>query len=107
VALYNEAARARGGDPEIGPKLPSMFRRLGLVGPQLRVVHPVFMDGEAKRIHQLTMENITDAVIAAGLAEAERIQSLAEQMEQFAADPETIVSFPRIYQVYGRRPIAA
>jgi SAM-dependent methyltransferase len=52
VGLYNRVVRSRGADPEIGPKLPGLFREVGL--PDLHVWHvqPVYLDGEAKHIHR-------------------------------------------------------
>jgi SAM-dependent methyltransferase len=104
VALYNDAARLRGGDPEIGPKLPAMLRRAGLVEVQLSVVQPAFTGGDAKRIHEITLANIAEPVITAGLASEAQLSSLAAQLASLADDPDTIVSFPRIFQVSGRRP---
>ncbi len=105
VALYNETSQGRGGDPEIGPKLMGMLRRAGLVGIQLRATQPVFSDGPAKRIHRITLDNVKDAILLAGLAKAEELDSLAGELDTFAADTDTIMVFPRIFQVCGRRPL--
>ena len=105
VTLYNATAQGRGGDPEIGPKLMGMLRRAGLDGIQLRATQPVFMDGPAKRIHQITLDNVKDAILLAGLATAEELESLAGELDAFAADTDTIMAFPRVFQVCGRRPV--
>jgi SAM-dependent methyltransferase len=103
VELYNRVARRRGGDPEIGPKLLRMFRGAGLVDVQVRTAQPVFVDGPAKRIHQITLENVRDAMHAERVATAAEVDPLAAGLEAFCAQPDTIVAFPRIFQVYGRR----
>ena len=103
VELYNEVARRRGGDPEIGPKLPGLARRVGLDDVQLRVSQPVFMDGPAKRIHQTTLDNVKEAMLLADLATADELVSMAAEMDAFTDDPDTMVAFPRIFQVCGRR----
>jgi ubiquinone/menaquinone biosynthesis C-methylase UbiE len=103
VGLYNEMARRRGGDPTIGPKLPGMYRRAGLVDLRVGAVQPVFMDGDAKYIHQITLENVREPIISAGLTTSEDLDSLRAGMDTFAADADTMISFPRIFQVSGRR----
>ena len=104
VELYNQGVRSRAGDPEIGPRLPGMLRGGGLDDVQLRVVQPVFMEGAAKRIHQITLENGQAPVIDAGLATADEVAGLVATLDSFCRDRETIVSFPRSYQVSARRP---
>jgi ubiquinone/menaquinone biosynthesis C-methylase UbiE len=103
-AIYQEVARQRGGDPEIGPKLPKLLRRVRLVDVSLHLAQPIFMEGEAKRICQITLDNIREPVVAAGLATEDELDGLAAEMDDFASDPTTMVAFPRIYQVAGRRP---
>jgi SAM-dependent methyltransferase len=104
IELYNELSRRRGGDPEIGPKLVGMMRRAGLDHFAVGVVQPVFLDGQAKRIHQLTLENIADAVLATGLADVKEVETLTAELDAYTDDPDTMVAFPRIFQVIGRRP---
>ena len=64
VSLYNRIIRLKGADSEIGPKLPALFRQVGLHDLHLSHVQPAFIEGEAKRIHQIALENIAPAVIA-------------------------------------------
>ena len=104
VELYNEVARRRGGDPEIGPKLLRMFRVAGLVDVEVRTAQPVFVDGPPKRFHQITLENVRDSMEAEGVATAATLGPIAVELEGFCAEPDTIVAFPRIFQVFGRRP---
>jgi SAM-dependent methyltransferase len=107
LALYEEVARRRGGDPAIGPKLAMMLRRAGVADVRVQVVQPIFLDGEAKNIHLITLENVRDPIIDAGLATADELGALAREMDDFAGDPDTIVAFPRIFQAFGRRPATA
>ena len=95
--------RLRGADPQIGPRLPELLRQAGLQGLQLHVVQPAFLEGEAKRIHQITLENIAEAVIAAGLASQEELQTLAAELDAFARDPRTAIDFPRTFQLWAYR----
>ena len=103
VRLYDQVVRLRGADPQIGPKLPGFFRELGLREVQFAHVQPAFIAGDAKRIHQITLENIAPALIASGLATEGEIQRLSTELADFAQNMETVVSFPRIFQVCAYR----
>ena len=104
VALYSGAARARGGDPEIGPKLPSLLARAGLRELDMNVVQPAGFEGEVKLIGPITLEAIGDAVVAAGLATGEELSQLLDELFSFARMRGTVLSIPRVVQVWGRRP---
>jgi len=106
VGLYNRVVRARGADPEIGPKLPSLFREVGLAELHLSHVQPVYLDGEAKHIHRITLDNIAPALTAAGLATDAELEALTRALDAFLTRPDTLVSTPRIFQVWARRPLA-
>jgi hypothetical protein len=60
------------------------------------------MQGEAKRINAITMENIADAVLADGLATRDEIDGIVREMYEFAADPNTLAGTPRVVQAWGR-----
>lgn len=104
VELYTSVVARRGGDANLGPRLPELFRAAGLQDVHLEVVQPTFLDGEGKRVAAVTMAQIADAVVAAGLATAAEIAEVANSLEAFAAAPDTLMSLPRIFQVWGTRP---
>jgi SAM-dependent methyltransferase len=103
VSLYNQAVRLKGADPEIGPKLPALFRQVGLPDLHLSHVQPVFVEGDIKGIHQINLQNIAPAVMAAGLATEAEINALLSELDAFVQDPETLVSAPHIFQVWAHR----
>lgn len=104
LTLYAALVRSRGGNPVIGPTLPALLREAGLEDVRLRLVQPAFMVGPAKRIHVMTLENVRDGMLGADLVTEEELATVAAEMEAHVEDPHTIVAFPRIYQVFGRRP---
>jgi SAM-dependent methyltransferase len=104
VQLYTAVAQRRGGDPDIGPKLPSLLRDAGIEDLQLNVVQPTFLTGEGKAIHRITMENIAAAVVAEGLAVPAEIEAINTALACLEADSATMASLPRIFQVWGCRP---
>ena len=101
--LYGRLARLSEGDPEIGPKLPALFHQAGLRDLQFSHIQPAFLQGEAKKIHEITLENVAPALVEAALASEAEIDSLYSDLSDFSQDSETIVSFPRIFQVWARR----
>ena len=103
VYLYNAVVRRRGGDPEIGPKLPGLFREAGLHDPRVSLAQPIFLDGDGKRVHQITLDNIRPALIAARLATEAELTELMRELDAFSDDPETLSAFPRVFQVWARR----
>jgi SAM-dependent methyltransferase len=104
--LYEEAVRRHGGDAAIGPRLPGLLRGVGLKEVQLAVVQPAFEQGEGKRVPQVTMEHVRGAVVGAGVATDADLDAVVAELDRFASDPDTILSLPRIFQVWGRRPEA-
>jgi hypothetical protein len=102
--LYCGAVRARGGDPDIGLRLPALVKSRGFEEVEMNIVQPTGMHGEVKLVTPLTMENIADAVIREGLATRDEIDDLVNELYVFAADPDTISGIPRVVQVWARRP---
>jgi SAM-dependent methyltransferase len=109
VDLYTQTGLARGGDPNIGPRLPGILRGAGCEANGVNVVQPAGLEptgyeGDAKVVSALTMENIADATVAEGLATREEVDSVIDGLYRLAADPRTLMGVPRIVQAWGRRP---
>ncbi len=68
VDLFSRTARARGVDPDIGPRLPFLLRDAGLQHTSMKVVQPAGFEGEVKLLAPITLEAIGDSVVEAGLA---------------------------------------
>lgn len=102
--LYCATVARRGGDPNIGPRLPALLRQAGFEDIGVAVVQHVATQGDAKLLNPLTMENIAGAVLADGLASRQEIDDIVRELYEFAADPETIAGTPRVVQAWGRRP---
>jgi SAM-dependent methyltransferase len=102
--LYCAVVRRRGGDPNIGPRLPSLLKQCGFADVGVAVVQPVGTRGEVKLINPLTMENITETVLQDGLATRAEVDQVVRELYEFAADEDTLAGVPRIVQAWGRRP---
>jgi Methylase involved in ubiquinone/menaquinone biosynthesis len=103
--LYQELLQRRGGDPNIGPKLPAMLLRAGIQGIELNVIQPAHIHGEGKLMAPLTMSRISDALIAEGLVSEGEVQQILTELNHAAADCETVMSLPRVFQVWGKRAV--
>lgn len=104
VQLYSDAVTARGCDPNIGRRLPSLLRATGLADPQMNVIQPAGFDGEVKMIAPITLEAIADSVLSAGLCTVDELNQTVDDLYAFAADDGSVLSIPRVVQVWGRKP---
>lgn len=103
--LYCAVVRSRGGDPDIGPRLPVLLADGGFEQVEMNVVQPAGTQGEVKLLNPLTLEGIADTVLQDRLASREEIDSVVEELYEFAENPRTVASFPRVVQAWGRRPV--
>ncbi len=101
VDLYQTVVRHNGGDGAIGPRLPGLLRDAGLAPIQLKVVQPTF---GARRLALVTLEHIREKVLAAGLATPAEFEAIRADLERFGRAPGSLMSLPRLFQVWGRRP---
>lgn len=101
--LYQQVVQQRGGDPNIGPKLPGMLRKAGTEGVQVNVVQPAHLEGDGKFMASITMARIADSVISEGFATDDEVEQLIVELNDAAANPEFVMSLPRIFQTWGRR----
>jgi hypothetical protein len=103
VELCGEVMRRRGGDPNIGLKLPQMLTDTGLVIGGIAVAHPSDVDGDVKLLNALTTENIADAVLTDGLATSEEVHGLVSALNASTNDRGTFASMTRTIQVWVRK----
>jgi SAM-dependent methyltransferase len=104
IALYSEVVHLAGADPNIGPRLPGLLVDAGFEEVQVNVAQPAGLTGEVKAIHHLTMDYIRAPVLAHGLAKAEEIDGIVQELRALADDPLTLMSLPRIVQTWGNAP---
>ena len=104
IELYSSVVRRRGGDPDIGYKLPGLLRQAGFEAIQVNVVQPLYLDGEHKKLVLTTTELIREPVLAEGLAGRDELDRTIEGLAAFTADPTTLISLPRVFQSWGARP---
>lgn len=103
VDLYTEVVRKRGADADIGPKLPGLLLDAGYRDVEMNVVQPAGLEGEAKLIAAITMENIADSVVTEGLTSRAEVDDVIAELYRLAEDRRTVMSLPRVVQVWGNR----
>jgi hypothetical protein len=103
VRLYRAAAARQGADADIGPKLYGMLLDAGWRNVTVNVIQPTFASGEGKRIALLTLINIADSLLDEKLVTKPELQSAIDELTRFTDDPQTLVSMPRVFQLYGYR----
>ena len=103
VRLYRAAAARQGADADIGPKLYGMLLDAGWRNVEINVVQPTFASGEGKQIAVLTLINIADSLLDEKLVTEPELQSAIDGLTRFTDDPRTLISLPRVFQLWGRR----
>lgn len=103
VDLYRRTAQARGGDHDIGPRLPGLLEEAGIRPAQMNVVHPAAMRGEEKLVSAITMEAIADAVLKAGFATRAEVDGIVDELYRLVRDETTVMGTVRVVQAWGRK----
>lgn len=104
LELYQAVSSAKeGGDTAIGVRLLGMVLEAGLVEVRVGLAVPTFRDGEGKRIAQVTMEHIREAVVGAGLVSAPEVDNVVRELGKLPDDDRTLMSIAPTFQVWGRR----
>ena len=98
--------RAKGADPQIGPRLMGMALDAGLSDVQVKLIVPTFREGEGKRVAQVTLEHIREAVLGAELATSTELDAVLADLKAFADDERTLMSIAPTFQVWGRKALA-
>jgi 2-polyprenyl-3-methyl-5-hydroxy-6-metoxy-1,4-benzoquinol methylase len=106
LELYSAVVSRRGGDPDIGPRLPVLLADGGFEEVEMNIVQPAGTRGEVKLIYPLTFEGIADTVLEDRLATREEIDNVIDELFEFAENPRTVAGLPRVVQAWGRRPAA-
>lgn len=105
VELYAETLKRRKGDADIGLRLPELLSEAGFENINLSVVQHAGMSGDTKLISPITLESIADAVVAERVASRAEVESILVELYEFARDPNTLLSGPRIIETWARRPL--
>jgi hypothetical protein len=101
--MYAEVVARYGGDPGCARRLARYFREIGIPAPQVRLLQGVNAAGDAKTMPLLTLEAIAGTIVSSELATPAEVTAAIEDLRAFTTDPGTLISDPRIFQVWTRR----
>ena len=104
VALYRETVRRRGGDPDLGLRLPGLLCDAGLRDVQAGVAQPIGLRGPTKRILPLTIAQMSESITAAGVTGPGDVADLVADLHALAEDGSTLFGMPRVIQAWGHAP---
>lgn len=94
---------AGGGDHSLGRKLYACFLEAAIVQPEIRVVQPVYIAGEAKTLPWTTLDATADQIIAESIARRDEVEAALLDLEQLTEDRGSLITGPRIFQLWSRR----
>ncbi len=101
VELYQQAVQIRGGNAEIGPLLIALFKQASFKAIEFDMVQPAFTEGGGKWMAYLTLDKIKHTFIKQQLISREALNILLKELKEFTEDPNSIISMPRIFRVWG------
>lgn len=100
---YIQLLEQRGTDPRIGRRLFRQLAQHGIPNPKVILVNSLFQN-EGKRLPQLTLEATADAMVAEGVATKLEIHSAEASLEELVTDPHSLITGPKIFQLFARKP---
>jgi hypothetical protein len=103
VRTYSRVLQRRGGDHATGRKLYGYFLAAGIPGPQVALIQPLYIEGEGKTLAWSTLEACTEAILSERLASNDEVTAALTTLQNFTADPQTLICGPRIFQLWSRR----
>jgi hypothetical protein len=104
VEIYRETLRRRGGDADLGGRLPALLLEAGLEGVQVDIAQPVLFEGKAKMLYALNMENTAESIVGEGVAGASELAELVAELRSIAEDPRQLLALPYCVQTWGYAP---
>lgn len=104
VALLVRYSELNGIDPFIGRKVPRLLREAGLTEIEVNPIVHVYPPGHGRRAILLDFaENLSERILAQGLAQEVELSALKKALGQHLDDPGTLVVSHVFFQVWGRR----
>jgi hypothetical protein len=103
-ALLASHQRLRGIDNALGLNLPRLFRQVGLVEPDMALIHPVYLRGEKKRLWEYSFFEARPHVVQTGLTSEAELKQLSAALAAVAADETISVAQARMPAAWARKP---
>jgi ubiquinone/menaquinone biosynthesis C-methylase UbiE len=101
VNLYSKVVKLKGGNANIGIKLPRMLTDARFTNVGVKVYQHSALTGDVKLMAGLTLENIGDSLLAANIISEYELKDLIRKLNSYARHDNTLMSLPRIVQTWG------
>jgi SAM-dependent methyltransferase len=101
VEISEAVNRTRGLDSHIGLKLPRLVRQAGFERPEVVVKQIAELRGPSKRFWEITLREAAPAILAAGVATQEELDTVCSEIRAIAEDETTLVMLARVTQVWA------
>ena len=102
VEISESVNRIRGLDSYIGLKLPRLVREAGFGRPEVVVKQIAELRGPHKLFWEITLREAAPAILAAGVATQEELDTVCGEIRAIAEDEATLVMLARVTQVWAR-----
>lgn len=102
--LLQECIRVRGGDPQLGFKLPVLFKSAGFIDLEIEVVNRASLDDDVKQFSLITLDAFRDSLIDEKLLNEADFLKLRERLSEFYSNTEVLHSLARTIQCAGIKP---
>ncbi|KQV99214.1 class I SAM-dependent methyltransferase [Rhizobacter sp. Root1221] len=101
--VYVRTARQHGGNPFVGRSLARLLESVGFSEVDSCLVQPYGRTGDIKQVAPLTLAAIGETVRSSGTLSGEELDQLTHELQVFMDREDTTISFPRIFQAWGRK----
>ncbi len=103
VEISEAVNQANGLDSYVGLKLPRLTLEAGFPEPRVRMNQIAYLRGNAKKFWEITLREATRAILAAGAATEEELESIFAEMRAVASDTSILLMLARVTQVWARK----
>jgi predicted O-methyltransferase YrrM len=103
VSISRSPDRELGVDSDIGPKLPDLFAINGCGNPEVATYESTSRRGDAKGFWKITLREAAPAILEHGIANAQELDWLCDDLDRIADDDSILVVLARVYQVWSRK----
>ena len=102
--LWGLLGAQRGIDYDLGRRLYQMVLAAGFTMPKIVFNQPVAVEGENKRLLELSVAEAGPTFVNAGLITATELDSTLAEMRRANENPSVVAVMPRMTQVWARKP---
>jgi SAM-dependent methyltransferase len=97
--------RLRGIDNSLAFNLPRLLQQVGLIDPEMAIIHPVYLRGEHKRFIEYSFLEASPHFVKSGLISDVGLEQLSAELAAVAANETVSVAQGRMPVTWARKPL--